>query len=598
MLAAGKRAADGSFCDDVTEKAASIAAANAAAGGATGGAAAAGAAAQTKDCPWCGKPNHVEWKTCNWCDGRLPAKSAVERDAAEAAAAAAAAEAAAADIVNVVIKTRLTRTRLRVRTGRFEDGKMVFDEEAVEADDGSMLGLGNGAALVHIFRDDLPALPYEPVSRENKQRIYDYIGKIACVREFVDDKDVKREWVFIVSDAGAMDRDLLLSDSKYRRLHYIPGGGHTGAVALRTVHFMLQACGADELLTFVYPSRPGTVAYLSRAACLHQTRDWVLGVCHKALCRAAARAYLQSGTHAVVTFAAFKAWLASAAAVDPRMKLLHSLLTLVLPALRLMHVGTRANDAAAYHTGCKAMLPVLHERGCGTYVHLLVDDERLLWLSTPAVRRLRAEFMSTTQGEPVDFDLETLNAELQAIISYPSEAQWLRVSSTLSANRDVRATLLRNLGVHVPGAKGYRTSLNAEADIAQAELFLAVNDSLVPRAGAALRGLSGAAMCAGVELIYEHGTAALKKVADAACARQPYSVPRGRAMRPKEEVEGVQDAVVVHSALTESHAQLARTTAQLEALTEASGGGAGDDDDAGGAAAAAGGSADGDAAVD
>ena len=540
---------DGTWSDPVVEAAALAAAAPPPA---------ASVEARPKLCRFCLAAHLANAQVCQFCSDRpkLPTMDEMRR-AAEADAA------AASKPVTVLIKRRRWLKVRDVSCCTFEGGVLKLRreyQEPVGADEPA-----EDDVTVTLIHEVLPVLPFEPNTDANIEAALRHIGKVCCVRGFVDDADVKREWVAVQCDQGALSRAVLdRPDSCFQRILCIPGTGHESTVYLRAVHALLNSLGFGAIIAEVYAASPGVVSYLQRGADVHQTRDWVLTVVLPALWSAAAREYVQS-SGGIKDAAGFEVWMRSSAGVDPRFAFASDVLLHLLAGLRCVHVGIRSNDHVNFSAGRMELLIWMVVRGAINYVPLVIRDRADgEFLCTQEVRMWRHDTLSCANGEGGDYNLEEVHLTLQAHNPGAGRNDWYFVSVFYDTVRRARAALGAVLGVAVRYLSGSRPPLDLSADRAAVERILWRDRSLKPDTSgvAQFRDLAGKPLVGGVHDMRARGVEEVKIAAAAFKAGDKYVVRKALKLESKEVVE---EPVVVHSELTVCKEESARLETELAA---------------------------------
>lgn len=103
---------------------------------------------------------------------------------------------------------------------------------------------------------------------------------------------MKKEWIFIGSDVGAMARQLAAKDARFKRLHVVLDTGHEDAVYLRDLLQLLSVMGGRRFASLHGYCSPKAQDMLLGGGSLHKSRSFLLHVASPAVMRTFAREFL------------------------------------------------------------------------------------------------------------------------------------------------------------------------------------------------------------------------------------------------------------------------------------------------------------------
>ncbi len=311
--------------------------------------------------------------------------------------------------------------------------------------------------LLKVEVESWPCVMVNPNDQIKIKFVVDEVCRLAKVRDFVPDDKVEREFVFIGSDNGAriqIDQNNS-SDSKYRRVHIVPGIGHEFTNLCQMVYDMGWNYGLHHHAELAGLGESDDVwQHLRKGKDTHRMMDFLINTSLVAHAKAFAREFLQEWK-----LLASPGQLPSVSEFIDYLKDDQGDVTFkngrdfwlfeIVPAISLMVKSQRNNFKAGYDAGKKKLWPLCFVRNHHNYGRDIMEDVANDIRATPEVKMVLEEFF-TILGEGFDYRLEARNKEIEANVQgTPSERSYqnaalssglfTQLNSIYSATTDAKA---------------------------------------------------------------------------------------------------------------------------------------------------------------
>jgi hypothetical protein len=303
-------------------------------------------------------------------------------------------------------------------------------------------------------------IPENPNTEDRITRVLDAIGKMAKLRGFVPEEEVKREWVNVTADLGAimvMFKRIENEDkreeksSNYENFRFVFPTGHEAMSCMKAILKLMMEMGYEHLGPGYGFWSPKQTVILFAGYDFRICTDFILEVYRPIMTDKLISAWWKTQPEDKYDAKALLAWVKEQSSTNVNFKC-HALLLLELVnGYANLQKGARMNIFAQHAAGRKAILPIMGSLNHLDYFKAMLKDiERYQFLCPPSIQKFhRTHFtFSSKEGtnEGGDFLMEGSINSLKPLIDSNTLEGFQAATALVDTNYSFRDVVWENIG--------------------------------------------------------------------------------------------------------------------------------------------------------
>jgi len=361
-----------------------------------------------KTCLYCSKVNFKSASKCKFCDKELRKMADIRQEILGISK-------------ELLFKPSPPRVNNKTKTrisSLGTDGKIKHYDMNVSSDSFSIPledEFESTDSYIKILRQLLPSIMLNPSSASNVEAIYRIIGRQFKLAGFADPNTLEvllRYYIYLVSDYGATNLDLLDSNPDFSNFIHIVGTFHECKSFLEITMDLLFSIGGNELaILHTYQSEKAQ-AYLRRCGDLHKANDFLRDVVKPAMYICIILEYIDTKPDLDfknINIDDVYTWMNQIPENDLRYQNFIFYVSHILPCYELIKKGVRTGNMEGYNAGRRGLLPFMFALSKTNYGPLLIRDMIQYYWRAPDVIRKELNEIFSLYDEGINGKMEESN---------------------------------------------------------------------------------------------------------------------------------------------------------------------------------------------